>query len=233
MSKSERLKTIVRDNLRLFHGESGGFLSFDPPDFELSARDFMEFAEKELGKDADYNRINCIGHLKRALDCSLDTFLHVFNLLDLFRTRNLKFEKKLDFLSAIGIVSSRSLARLNTIRNRMEHDYEIPKIADIEVYFDLVAAVMSVLERVAIQHTEVSFIVDPDNTLSGEFMIKYERKFPCIEVFWRTGNNVEELIADAKTEIDEFAIFFRVLILLGQRWVNIGSDSYLMSQINK
>jgi hypothetical protein len=232
VSKSERLRTIVRENLNSFEGDAGGFLSFDPPKFELSAHDFLEFAEKELGNDTDYNRINCISHLKRALDCSLDTFLHVFNLFDLWK-RNLKFEKKLELLSAIGVFSSRSLARLNTIRNRMEHDYEIPKIADIEVYFDLVSAVVSVLERVAIQHSEVSFSLDGHTRSNGYFSIKYERKVPRIEASRQTGSNIEELVAEAKTEIDEFAFFFKVLILLSQRWVNIGSDSYLISQISK
>src|SRR5438105_15457877 len=129
MSKSEQLRKIVLDNLDSLQGDGGSYSTNNPPDFELSAHDYLEFAEKELEVNTYHNLINCVGHLKRALDCQLDTFLHVFNLFDLFRKRNLKFEKKLEFLKAAGVFNSRSLARLNTIRNRMEHDYEIPKVA--------------------------------------------------------------------------------------------------------
>lgn len=34
------------------------------------------------------------------------------------------------------------------MRNRLEHHYEVPKIEDVEVYFDLVAAFVSVVESV-------------------------------------------------------------------------------------
>src|SRR5207253_10026501 len=91
--------------------------------------------------------INCLSHLKRAMDCQVDTFLHCYNLFKLFSNRNLGFGKKLDFLRATGVFNSKTLARLNTIRNRMEHRYELPTVQDIEVYYDLVAAFVAVLDR--------------------------------------------------------------------------------------
>jgi hypothetical protein len=39
---------------------------------------------------------------------------------------------------------------LNTVRNKMEHSYEIPKIQELEVYFDLVVAFVAVLEKTTI-----------------------------------------------------------------------------------
>lgn len=93
-----------------------------------------------------------------------------------------KFEKKLEFLKAAGVFSSRSLARLNTIRNRMEHDYEVPKVADIESYFDLVAAFVSVLELTAILHTEVECSKKGSSGLliDGYLSITYQMDSPSI-----------------------------------------------------
>src|SRR5690606_36962243 len=60
--------------------------------------------------------------------------------------RNLKFEKKTDLIRAMGLVSPRSLSKLNTIRNKLEHEYVIPDRADLELYFDLCTAFVSVIE---------------------------------------------------------------------------------------
>jgi hypothetical protein len=235
MSKSEQLRKLILDNLDTLEGDGGGFGVNSPPDFELTARDYLEFAEKELNNTDNHSLINCVGHLKRAVDCQLDTFLHVFNLFDLFRKRNLKFEKKLEFLKAAGVFSSRSLTRLNTIRNRMEHDYEVPKVTDIESYFDLVAAFVSVLELTAILQTEVEFSKEGGSGLliDGHLSIKYQIDSPSILAVWRYKEEDVRLVAEAKDEIEDFAFFFKALILLSQRWVNLTSDSYLISQLSK
>jgi hypothetical protein len=233
MNKVERLKSIVQNNLEFFEPDASGGFDFDPPDFELYAPDYLQFAEEELGKGSTQSLINCVGHLKRALDCQLDTFFHAFNLLKLFSERNLKFEKKLEFLKATGVFSSRSLARLNTIRNRMEHDYEVPKIVDIEVYFDLASAFVSILERVAIHHKEVNFGMHNKTRSDGYLSIEYEREIPRIKVTWESEGGDEELIADAATEIEVFAAFFKVLLLLSQKWDHMTSDRFLISQLNK
>ena len=144
---SETLKNFILQNLPYLEFTGGGGSLLLHPDFELYARDYIAFAEKELATQDERSRINCISHLKRAMDCQLDHFLHVCGLASLFKKRNLKFDAKIDFLKACGISSTRTLSRLNTIRNRMEHSYEIPKVDDLEVYFDLVVTFVSVLER--------------------------------------------------------------------------------------
>lgn len=67
-----------------------------------------------------------------------------------------KIRKKIDFLNNLGVFNSRVLVRLNTIRNRMEHKYEIPKITDIEMYFDLVSAFVAILQSLIVFTLESS-----------------------------------------------------------------------------
>lgn len=202
---------------------SGGSGS-DPqiPKFDLYAQDYLAFAEGELDaflpSDSDcMHLINCVAHLKRALDCQIDTFFHAFNLLKVFRNRNLKFEKKLDFLESIGVFSSRSLERLNTVRNRMEHDFSIPKIADIEVYFDLVSAFVAVLQR-TIASTPQSHqdfeVTDLEGKEAGFFTIEYEFEGPAIKARWRLPDDKHEMQAAMSDSFVEFAFFFRAWLTL-------------------
>lgn len=240
-SKKELLKQFIQDNLSNFQPSGDSGEGFSHPEFELYARDYIGFAEKEFELQDERKLINCVAHLKRAMDCQLDTFLHVFGLAKVFEKRNLKFEKKLDFLKEIGVFSSRTLARLNTIRNRMEHSYEIPKVQDLEVYFDLVVAFVSVLERSILfaGSNERDFdIVNEDNeNLDVQnrehayfyFIIKYELEKPAILAKWQQDKEETLLIAELD-DIDEFAYFFRIFVLLHQR-EGFASDRYILSQL--
>ncbi|MEX2410787.1 MAG: hypothetical protein WD607_05340, partial [Candidatus Paceibacterota bacterium] len=50
-----------------YHG--GGSTRIALPEFELMPYDYIEYAKNELDKKTDESLINCIGHLKRAIDC--------------------------------------------------------------------------------------------------------------------------------------------------------------------
>jgi hypothetical protein len=196
------------------------------PRFELYASDYLEFAEEELeqyqvaGSNSvgEKHLINCISHLKRAMDCGVDTFMGTFGLLSTFRKRNLKFGKKLEFLREAGIFSSRTLARLNTIRNKMEHEYQMPQSEAIEVYFDLVSAFVAVLERTIpfSQYWRIEFW-DPEETGSDAWIaIRYDYDRPSIAVQWGTGREQQGQVSSELDEPKEFAFLLKVFILLLQ-----------------
>lgn len=126
-------------------GGIGGSLSL--PEFELLPRDFVEFAERDLRTNSStHSLVNATSNLKRAVDCQLDFLLCALNLDWLYREKRLGVDRKLGLLKKAGIFRSRSIEKLNTFRNRLEHHYEVPKIEDVEVYFDLVAAFVNVVE---------------------------------------------------------------------------------------
>ena len=93
MSKSEQLKSFIKDNISYFEGIGGAWDIVEAPNFELYARDYLKFAQQELDKKTIVSLINCVSYLKRATDCQIDTFFYVYNLYNLFNRRNLKFEK--------------------------------------------------------------------------------------------------------------------------------------------
>jgi len=243
-SQKELLKQFVLSNLKHLVEDSGGLEAISLPHFKLYPRDYIGFAELELQTRDNRSLINCIAHLKRAVDCQLDSFLHVLGLAKIFKKRNLKFDKKLEFLEASGVFSGRTLSRLNAIRNRMEHDYEIPEIHDLEAYFDLVVAFVSVMERTILiigQNEREYLIVRSDEDYEDLkefdgmkiakywFTITYDFAKSRITMEWKTEVGEKSLVADT-SDIEEFAYFLRVLILLSQRDA-FASDKYIISQL--
>lgn len=221
-------------------GGSGNMPEF--PKYEVTAREYLVFAEEELIKNTQSSLINCVSNLKRAMDCQLDTFLFCFNLNKVFDSRNLKFDKKLEFLNAAGIFGPRSLVRLNTIRNKVEHEYQIPKINDIEVYYDLVTTFVSVLENVLLElnlNKEMWFDIDDDCGTHGNLNITYVYDKPSIKIDWKVAKDtknydkveLEASILD-KDGFIEFAFFFRVLLLMYQNQ-GIASKNYILNQLKK
>ena len=143
------MKSIVLDffkeNIDLIEGCDGGGLDFSLPKFELRPTDFLRFAEEDLSEDLDMNKlINITSNLKRAMDCELDTLMCVLGLDEYYRTKRLGVDKKLGFLQRSGIFKAQSLERLNKYRNRLEHHYEVPSVEDVQVYFDLISAFVSI-----------------------------------------------------------------------------------------
>ncbi len=225
VTKSETLEKLLLKHLEAFQPQGGVGGDHNLPDFELYALDYLAFAEKRLNniekyKDDVDELINCVAHLKRAVDCQLNTFFHSCNLYKTIQNRNLKFETKLDFLKGIGVFSSRSLNRLNTLRNKMEHNYEVPKISDIELYYDLVSAFISVIQGLIFLlgfYREIDFSINVDKKNPGDFRSEFDDKKLEIRINWNLTNKDEEQSLTATiNELDDFIYFFKVHILLVQ-----------------
>ncbi len=240
-SQEDLLRQFILSNLKYLTEESGTGKDVSLPHFKLYPRDYIEFVEKEIGSRDTRSLINCIAHLKRAVDCQLDSFFHVLGLAKIFDKRNLKFDKKLEFLEASGVFSARTLSRLNAIRNRMEHAYEVPKVRDLEAYFDLVVAFVSVMERTILMFSqyEINYhIFRGDGEYVDSYGIKvskywfniaYHSAVPRISTKWKIQGEERDLVADTN-DIQEFAYFLRVFILLSQRQA-FASDKYIIAQL--
>lgn len=225
------LKSMLNSTLEAFNPESRCLPFNVKSSFEIAPREYLRFAEDELDKNTSVSLINCVAHLKRALDCQLDTYLHAFNLRELFKKRSLKIEKKLEFTGAIGYLNSRSLVRLNTIRNKMEHHYAIPDIQDIEVYFDLVTAMVHILEMGVFEPSGSEFTFHLEGTSYSRMEIDYKREEAEILIIYSgPRNSCKDLIllANAKDDIKLFAYCFRVLRVLNWLWDHEDNHEYAL-----
>jgi hypothetical protein len=208
--------------------EDGGWgrdLAF--PSFDLMPFDYLEFAEEELEKNTSAARINCVGHLKRAVECELDTLLGVLHLTK--HAQN--FPKKLELVGAIGIVSPRSLAKLNKMRNRMEHEYIIPEFQELDIYFDLASSFIHTLEGFIFMlhgYSEMYWRrVAGDEAVS--FRVIRHDDSPRVAFFLTEGGTSTELSFDVTT-LSEYCEGLKVYFLMCRATALVSND-YVLSKL--
>ncbi|BAT52599.1 hypothetical protein NOS3756_15390 [Nostoc sp. NIES-3756] len=146
MNDIVKIRDYIVSRLEDIECSGGGGINLDFPDYELNAYDYLEYAYPLCEEKSDSALISCVSHLKRAVDCQLDTFLYVIGLGQIFSKANLKFEKKLEAIALAGIFRSNVLITLNRKRNILEHKYSAPDVDDVLVYYELVWAFVEVLE---------------------------------------------------------------------------------------
>lgn len=159
------------------------------------------------------------------MDCELDTFLHILKL------KGKNFPQKLKMIEDMGIISSRSIGRLNRIRNKIEHEFSIPDIQDIEIYFELVNAFIHTLEGYIHMIFSHSFIEwSPKGKLTGGFAIEYKFKSPPrIEFTFYENGSLDKVLFDTSNKEDYFFVL-RVYFLLC-RAIFLVNDDYVLEEL--
>jgi len=235
--------TILRDfiiqNLKYLRYDGGGGGRVDLPSFEFSPLDYLRFAQNEIGNDdtkaiSVQSSLNCVNHLKRAADCAIDTVLWVLHLYDMFQKRNLKFEKKIELLNSMGLFNPRSLKKLNTMRNKMEHEYRSPESTNLDLYFELIQGFVYALDgsiHMLAHDTEMDFVTqdDTDDSVRSKLGLKVEYVFEKPSVtfeLWDHGkiDNLEFIASDG---IENFAFAVNVFFLLVRSKALISAESVI------
>ena len=136
MEDITEVKDIVQIILRTDEierdGSNGSNISI--PIYDISSEEFLEFAENAIASETKEGMVNTISNLKRALDCEMDMFFESINVKRIFDKKNLKFEKKSQFLADIGLFPIQTINKLNFMRNKLEHEYKTPQIYDLYTY---------------------------------------------------------------------------------------------------
>ena len=81
-------------------------------------------------------------------------FFECINLKRIIDKNNLKFARKTQFLADIGLFPIESINKLNLMRNKLEHEYKIPEISDLLIYYELVWSKVKILDL----HLELLYI---------------------------------------------------------------------------
>ena len=133
------------------------------------------------------------------------------------------FDKKLLFLSDAGFFNSRTIRRFGTLRNKIEHEFKRPKIDDLEAYYDLVTALVAILQNGMTpgfsETIELSVYDEAWKNEIGFFYMSYKSETRCFYARWgtfRVAEDNSEIFASLDSP-EDFAYFFRVLVLLNQR----------------
>ncbi|AFL74995.1 hypothetical protein [Thiocystis violascens] len=234
------LRAIIEElitTLPQAHPVGGSGVSLDFPSFDLFPQDYLKFAESSLGKESPEDKINCVSNLKRVMECAMDIFLHTLGLASLAKKRSLSFDKKLDFVSKIEIYKSRSLEKLNNIRNKVEHEYVIPDLPEIELYFELVYAFISVLDAAMFMYaadSEINYSADQEKSFSCDLSVEYSHEAQRVYFFFSAPKHKDLTQKEYSFGVDNIEEFTNALAVYF--WVVRGntlfSDKYVEEKLH-
>lgn len=224
------MKKIIGEllNAEFFELDSATGHNFNFPRYEVTPKEYLQFADEEINASINCtkNKINALGHLKRALDEQIDIFFELMGLKIILK-RNLKFEKKAKLLFDLGILSIKSLTKLNRIRNKVEHQYIIPTLEDIDVYYEIVWFTIEHIEMYLLLfngNKDVSFVYYPTNnkadgiyltiknTFTGESGISIKRDWEGVtkQFTWKNEEDYEYYVLAFQLYIASIKLFHQV-----------------------
>lgn len=230
----EILSNFLNLNLKKIEmdGSSGSALDF--PNFDLMPHDYLDFAGKDISHDSKSSRINTVSNLKRALECELDILLHVLHLANT-KPYASNAPRKLDFMDKLGLLSPRSFKKLNTIRNKIEHEYYVPEEKEIDTFYDLTFALISAIEGFLLNfssHQSIDFSSNKNVIMSKStyLTVEYDLELPSI-IFGIESENINETLVFKADNYDEFTFAFSTYLLLIKS-SSIYDNTYVLKKFN-
>ncbi|MBD1846189.1 hypothetical protein H6F89_22775 [Cyanobacteria bacterium FACHB-63] len=146
----------------------------------------------------------------------------------------------------MGIFNSRSLSKLNRIRNKVEHEYSAPNIDDLEIYFELVNGFIHTIEScifmLSIYGDEMKWL--PHDISMCNIVLKVDYSFlnPSINydfMFDYDGEGIffgdfdeDHKLTFSPTEKDDFLFAMRTFFLLCRATALINHE-YVIKELNK
>lgn len=117
----------------------------------LSASNLLDFAIADL-KDGDVaasasprHLVNALSNAKKALHLRLEDVCLGFGCGSLKSVKS--FPKLIAYARNCGVVAPRVLERLNSRRNMVEHEFDVPKKEDVENFVDVVQLFLAATGR--------------------------------------------------------------------------------------
>lgn len=220
-------------------GSSGS--DIDIPIYDISPEEFLDFAENAISSGTKEGIVNAVSNLKRALDCEMDMFFECINLKRIFDKKNLKFEKKTQFLASIGLFPIRTVNKLNLMRNKLEHEYKTPEIYDLYTYYELIWSVVKILDlylELLYINGEICLELYIENN-EYYFTMKYDIN-ECAFIFeimdWTKGKEREQkrlnVSLKSQSDMDDFVKAFNIY-LLSIQYFDYGNLNLYRKKINR
>ena len=225
-AKYVELVGFMKRNLEHLSYSSGSGKDLEFPNFDLMPFDYLDFAEQDLDKPSLAAKINCIGHLKRAVECQLDTLLGILGAANVATN----VPKKLEFASACGAISSRSLVKINKIRNRVEHEYAEPEAAELDAYYDIANGFIHTIEGYIFMLSN-HWVMDWVSNEGGSpaFRAAICTTPPSVKFDLKEGESYKQLLFDA-TSMTEYCQGLKAYFLLC-RGASLLSIEYMLAKL--
>jgi uncharacterized protein YutE (UPF0331/DUF86 family) len=185
-------------------------------EFDISPDEFIGFAKMDVVQGDKHGLVNAMSNAKRAIECQVDVTLDSLVGLKLER-HNLPH--KLQLLQEMGVVAPGILKRVNSLRNLLEHEYELPEKAKVEDAVDIAELFVAACSKSLRVFPETMYIATeeeykrskgnlPPNCLYIEFQLG--QKFFVVRCF-RDGSIAGEVVV-IPSDWQEFCAVMRLAI---------------------
>lgn len=136
--------------------------------FDITPKDFLDFAELDLTSDLQHKFVNALSNAKRALDCQVICLLDTLGLFEQAEKKRWGLPLKIKALKKTGIIAPRILNKINKTRNLLEHEFTNPNSEQVTDFIDVVALFIEGTKRYLVNYLffiETAWIVDKTMTL--------------------------------------------------------------------
>lgn len=115
------------------------------PEYDILPSDYLDFAYADLQEEGLRGHINALSNAKKAMHLQTEILANEFGYTKLKRKSN--FPSMLEFLSSCGAITAPVLKEINSVRNKVEHDYILPEKDQISLFVDIVKLYLGATEH--------------------------------------------------------------------------------------
>lgn len=172
--------------------------------YESSANDYLQYAIEDLGDGcAPRNLVNAISNTKKALHIRMEELSEGFGI----GKNKSPFPLMFKYLKNCGFVAPRILDRINKYRNKVEHEYVMPELEDVEIYIDVVQLFIESTRKWMERCVEEINILGGVLDTAGEFelsKIRFEWKLGEIKLQFRALKGDQRKVETVKRGDNEY-----------------------------
>ncbi|MEF2485347.1 hypothetical protein V4D09_18905 [Vibrio mimicus] len=142
---------------------------FDPewtkiiPNYEILPSEYLNFSYADFKGGDTRSYINALSNAKKAMHLQTEILAEQLGYRKISKKPN--FPSMLDFLTSCGVITALVLNKVNSVRNKSEHDYLIPDKDQVSVFIDAVKLYLGATDNLV--HRFPSNVIFPD-TLNEE-----------------------------------------------------------------
>jgi len=114
-------------------------------EFPITPREYLKYAQSDIKEKGKKGLINALSNSKRSIDCLVETILNSLGIApDKIQPNAIKFcnevlnskdkniePQSLKLFCALGFAPSFLISEVRLLRNKVEHEYEIPNLYDV------------------------------------------------------------------------------------------------------
>ncbi|MGR5094601.1 hypothetical protein ACPV5O_04990 [Vibrio maritimus] len=170
--------------------------------FEITAQEFVAFANRDLETDGVHGLVNALSNSKRAIDCQIEAVIEVLGM-----QKKRSFPKKAESILNLGLLAPRIINRINQLRNYLEHEYKLPSQARVEDAVDTATLFVEVTQRV-FRGCQTEFFFGGESVEEPIIAASVEVSFsPSNKIFTISCKNSNETLFDSEiTSESEFYV---------------------------